>query len=136
MQVQEALPEPLKSAVVREVDDQGHIGLAYSKIVAVIAGALQEQQTMIEEAKREADVARESEREERTKRDALEARVAELEREGVARKREGEARAERILELELEREARKKEGEARTKRIGELETAVGRLMEASGLVTT
>ena len=121
-QVQEALPEPLKSAVVRQVDDEGHIGLAYSKIVAVITGALQEQQAMIEEAKREAGEAKESKGE-------LEARVAELEKEVEAGKKEGEARARRILELE-------REGEARTKRMRELELAVERLVAASDLANS
>jgi hypothetical protein len=47
-QVAESLPEPLKSAVVKEIDDEGHVGLAYSKITAVLTGALQEQQSLID----------------------------------------------------------------------------------------
>lgn len=68
------------------MDDEGHIGLAYSKIVAVITGALQEQQTMIEEAKRQSEAERRKSEElrdevetERRKSEALEKRVAALE---------------------------------------------------------
>ena len=51
-QVRDSLPEPLKSAVVKEIDDDGHIGLAYSKITAVLTGALQEQQTIIDDQRK------------------------------------------------------------------------------------
>ena len=39
--VRDALPEPLRSALVRPVDDKGHIGLSYGKLSTIITGAVQ-----------------------------------------------------------------------------------------------
>ena len=50
-EVRDVLLEPLQSAIVRPVDGDGHIGLTYSKFSALLTGALQEQQRMIDELK-------------------------------------------------------------------------------------
>mgnify|MGYP004300084599 CR=1 FL=1 len=42
--MKEVLPESLRPSIVKEIDEEGHMGLSYSKITAVLTGALQEQQ--------------------------------------------------------------------------------------------
>ena len=46
-EVQDALPRR-GEGVVHEVDDEGHLGVSYSKLTALLAGAAQEQQQMID----------------------------------------------------------------------------------------
>merc|ERR1711998_771126 len=50
-QVKEVLPESLRPSIVKEIDEEGHMGLSYSKITAVLTGALQEQQLLLDAQK-------------------------------------------------------------------------------------
>ena len=34
--MQDALPEPIRSAVVRQVDLEGHVGITYDKLTAIM----------------------------------------------------------------------------------------------------
>ena len=44
-----AVPEEMHEAFVKDVgDDEGHLALAYPKLTAVLTGALQEQQAIID----------------------------------------------------------------------------------------
>jgi len=100
-EVQDALPRR-GEGVVHEVDDAGHLGVSYSKLTALLAGAVQEQQATIDELKQ-----------------ASEREIAKLKAQQQASEREA-------AELKAQQEAMRTEHEAMRLVVEQLLAASGR----------